>query len=104
MMRKNITRTLTRSTITVFAVKMVNGKPELEQLEPVTAWGNLTDKEALKVAKEQHGDIKGLTVGEIQSTEETYMIDIDTFVANAKLVGEQIDMDDVENEEKEGNY
>jgi len=96
-MRKNITRTLTRANITVFGVKMVNGKPEVEQLDPVTAWGNLTDKEALKVAKEQYPEVKGVTVGEITSTEETYVIDIDTFVANAKLVAEQTEMEIEEN-------
>ena len=105
MMRKNITRTLTRSTITVFAVKMVNGNPEIERLEPVTVWGNPTDKEALKAARDKYGDVKGLTVGDIQSTDETYIIDIDTFVANAKLAGEQIDMEDVDEEnEQEGDY
>lgn len=98
MMRKHITRTLTRSTITAFAVKMVDGKPELETLEPVTVWGTPTDKEALKAVKEAHGDITGITVGNIQSTEETYRVTISDFVAIAERVADQVSMEEIESE------
>lgn len=101
MMRKHITRTLTRSTVTAYAVKMIDGKPEVETLEPVTVWGTPTDKEALKAVKEAHGDISGITVGEIKSTEETYRVTISDFVAIAERVEAQ--SDEEENEEKEGN-
>ena len=100
MMRKHITRTLTRSTVTAYAVKMIEGKPEVEALEPVTVWGTPTDKEALKAVKEAHGDMSGITVGDITSVEETYRVTISDFVAIAERVEAQ---SDEENEEKEGN-
>lgn len=84
MMRQTITRTLTRTTISAFAVSMVNGKPETQEVEPVTVWGKVTDKEALKAVKEKHAG--NVFVGEINSVDEVYEIAIDVFVANATKV------------------
>ena len=105
MMRKHITRTLIRTTVTAYAVKMIDGKPEVETLEPVTVWGTPTDKEALKAVKEAHGNMTGITVGDINSVEQTYRVAIDDFVAIAEKVADQVTMDEIENEneEKEGN-
>ena len=94
MMRKHITRTLTRSTVTAYAVKKVDGRPEVENLEPVTVWGTPNEKEALKAVREAHG--ANAIVGEVTITEETYRIKIDDFVALAELVGEQTSMDELE--------
>lgn len=99
MMRKNITRTLTRSTIHAFGVKMVDGKPELVTLEPVTAWGKVDEKEAMKAIKEAHGSDISVTIGEIEHVDETYKIDIDTFVANAV----KVEKDEADSEESEEN-
>lgn len=106
MMRKHITRTLTRSVVPAYTVKIVDGKPEIETLEPVTVWGVPTEKKALKAVKDAHGDINGIAVGEIQSTEETYRVTIDDFVTIAERVENQSDENETEeeNEEKEGNY
>lgn len=103
MMRKHITRTLTRTTVTAYAVKMVDGKPEVEALEPVTVWGVPTEKEAIKAVKDAHVDKNGVTVGDIKSSEETYRVTIDDFVTIAEKVADQTSMDEIENEEKEGN-
>lgn len=99
MMRKHITRTLTRTTVDAYTVKMVDGKPEVEALEPVTVWGVPTEKEALKAVKDAHGNINGIAVGEIKSTEETYRVTIDDFVAIAELMGEQTNMDEIVDED-----
>ena len=91
MMRKTITRTLTRATVNGYTVKMEGNLPNVTPLDPVTAWGNLTDKEAEKVLVEAYGKEVKPIVGEVVYNEETYQIDIATFVANAKLVsGEEI--------------
>lgn len=86
MMRKTITRTLTRATVNGYTVKMEGNLPVVTPLDPVTAWGNLTDKEAEKVLVEKYGKEVKPIVGEITYNEETYKIDIPTFVEFATLV------------------
>lgn len=98
MMRKHITRTLTRSTVECFAVKMVDGKPEVETLAPVTVWGVPSDKEALKAVKEAYPEAKGVTVGNVKSVDETYRVSIDDFVTIAELVADQTNMDEIDPE------
>lgn len=95
MMRKNITRTLTRATVKAFTVKMVDGLPVVESLEPVHGWGNLTEKEAQKLVKDAHG-IGNATIGEITYAQESYRLSIDKFVE----VAEMIDISEVENEDE----
>ena len=85
MMRKNITRTLTHAVVHAFTVKMQDKKPVIEELEPVHAWGTLTDKEAKKLVKDAHG-IADATIGKIEYAQETYRISIDDFVKNAEMV------------------
>lgn len=102
MMRKNITRTLTRATVRAFTVKMVEGLPVVEALEPVSGWGNLTDKEAKKLVKDAHG-IADATIGEIEYAQETYKIDIDKFVEHAEMVDISEAYDEDENEMEEND-
>lgn len=94
MMRKHITRTLTRATITAYTVKMVDGVPAAEALPTVTAWGNVTEDEAVKAVKAVHGKNIAVTIGAIQTEDVTYKIDIDTFVANAEIVEKSEDEND----------
>lgn len=94
MMRKHITRTLTRATITAYTVKMVDGVPTAEVLPTVVAWGNLTEDEAVKAVKAAHGKNIAITIGEIATEDVTYKIDIDTFVANAEIVEKSEDEND----------
>lgn len=96
MMRKTITRTLTRATVNGYTVKMEGNIPNVTPLDPVTAWGNLTDKEAEKVLVEKYGKEMKPIVGEITYADETYQIDIETFVANAKLVGAETNSEQTE--------
>lgn len=83
MMRKNITRTLTRTDIHAYSVKMEDGKPAIAELPVVTVWGNVSEDEAIKVVKETHGKNISVTIGQMVQTEECYQIDIDTFVEHA---------------------
>ena len=96
MIRRHITRTLTRATITAFVVKMVDSLPVVEKLEPVNAWGELTEKEAKKAVKDAHG-IADATIGNIEYVKETYKIAIDKFVENAEMV----DISEADEDEEE---
>lgn len=84
MMRKNITRTLTRSTVSAYRLTKAEGKPTIEQLEPLTAWGKLTEKEAEKLVSDTYG--RGCMVDSIVMQDETYCISVDKFVENAVKV------------------
>lgn len=86
MVSKKITRTLTKSTINGYTVEMVEGKPTVKPLNPVTAWGNLTDKEAEKVLVEEYGKEAKPIVGEVTVTEETYSIPVTAFVLHGEKV------------------
>lgn len=89
MMRKTICRTLTRATITAYRIAKVDGKPTVEQLEPITAWGDVTEKEAEKLVVQTYG--KGTILNAVELVKETYQIDVDKFVANAMKV-EQLEI------------
>lgn len=86
MMRKTITRTLTRATVTGYTVEMTNGKPDVKPLDPVTAWGKLTDSEAEKVLLTAYGKDAKPIVGGVEYTDETYEISIDDFVSLATKI------------------
>lgn len=103
MIRKHITRTLTRSDITAYTVKMVDGTPTAEALPTVTAWGNLTEDEAIKAVKAAHGKNIAVTVGEIKTEDVIYKIDIDKFVANAEIVDKTEDENDDKSEDENDN-
>ena len=103
MMRKNITRTLTRATVKAFTMEMENGLPVIHALDPVYGWGNITGKEAKKLVKDQLG-VEDCVVGEIEFAQETYKIDINKFVENAEMVDiSEIDEDEDEENEMEEN-
>ena len=91
MMRKTITRKLLRSTVNAFIVKKVDGVPVVENLEPVSAWGKLTDDEAKKLLAGIHGKDATIMINTVDTVEETYQIEIDKFVENAVKV-EQLAM------------
>lgn len=96
MMRKNITRTLTRSTVSAYRLTKVDGKPSIETLEPLEAWGKLTEKEAENLVCSVYG--KGCMVDGIAMQDETYCISVEKFVENAVKV-EQIEMEIPNDEE-----
>lgn len=94
MMRKHITRTLTRASITAYTVAMVDGKPEAQTLPVVEAWGNVSEKEAIKAVQDVYGKNMAITIGGIVFEDVTYRIDIDKFVANAEIVEKSDDEND----------
>lgn len=92
MMRKSITRSLIRSDIHAYSVEIVNDEPVVKPLPVVTVWGKITTAEANKAVREAHGKDIAATVAKIESVEETYKIDVETFVKNAtKVEAEEAD-------------
>lgn len=86
MMRKTITRTLTRATITGYTVDVVDGQPNITPLDPVTAWGKLTDAEAEKALIAAYGKEAKPIVARVEYVDETYEINIEDFIALANKV------------------
>lgn len=85
MMRKTICRTMATSTITAYTVKMENGLPVAEALDPITIMGKAKEKDALKAVKEKYGTV-AVTIGEIKIEEATYEISVDDFIKHATKV------------------
>ena len=86
MMRNTITRTMSTSTINAFKLSIVDGKPVVENLDPVVISGKAKEKDALKVLKKQFGDISGITIGSIDVSENTYEISVEDFLKYATKV------------------
>lgn len=86
MIRKTITRTMATSTVNAFTLKVVEGKPVVENLDPVTVAGKLTEVSALKVMKEKHGKDTPVTIASIQVEESLYEITVEDFMKYAKKV------------------
>ena len=80
MVRKHIERKLTKTTVQGYTLRMVDGAPVADALETITVWGELTQKDAERIVRKVDPTA---VVGKVESVEETYKIDIDTFVANA---------------------
>ena len=100
MMRKTIVRTMSTSTINAFMLNMVDGKPVVENLEPLTVMGKATEKDALKALKEKYGKNASVTVGLIEVQEDTYEISVEDFLKHAHKVAKGSEGSETE-EEKE---
>ena len=85
-MRKTIVRTMTTSTVNAFLTKVENGKPVIDELEPITVMGKCSEKEALKTLREKYGKTSAITISEITLNEETYEISVADFIKYAKKV------------------
>lgn len=86
MMRKTIVRTMATSKINAYALTMVDGKPSIENLEPLTVMGKASEKDAIKALKEKYGKNASVTIGSIEVTEDTYEISVEDFLKHAKKV------------------
>lgn len=86
-MRTTITRKLTETKITGYAVKIQEGgNPEFVNLEPITVYGNVSEGVALKELKKAYPDMQGVTVARIQSEEVQYEISVEDFVKYATRI------------------
>lgn len=88
MMRNTITRTMATSTINAYKLSIADGKPVIENLDPVVIMGKAKEKDAMKALKKVHGDLSGITIGSIDVAEDTYEISVEDFVKYATKVSE----------------
>jgi len=86
MMRKTIVRTMATSTINAFQLEIVDGKPEAKSLAPITIMGKAKEKDAFKALKDAYGSVKGITIGSIDVSEDTYEISVEDFLKYATKV------------------
>lgn len=99
MMRKTITRTMATSTINAFSLTIVDGKPEVKNLDPITIAGKATEKDALKAFREIYGKDSPITIADIKIDEAIYEISVDDFMKYAK----RIDKNETSEQETEGS-
>lgn len=84
---KSITRTISTTTITPKKVSVVNGKVTTQEVDPVIVTGEKVDNEkALKLVRKEYGRDAQYIVTSVKEEENVYSIDLDTFVANAKII------------------
>lgn len=86
-MRNKITRKLTETVITGYSVEVrEDGKPELIQLEPLTVFGVVSDRTALRELKRANPDKNGVTVATINTEDVQYEIPVEDFVQIATRI------------------
>lgn len=85
-MRKTITRTICTSVISGCMLNVVDGKPTVENLAPITVAGKVSEKVAIKSLKAEYGKDKAITLTSIDLKEDTYEISVDDFMKYAKKV------------------
>ena len=85
-MRTTITRSLTQTTIHPVKVSFENGVPTTEALEPIVAFGNLTNEQATKVVAKEFGKNSNVVVAKTEVAEKMYEISVSDFVKYAKVV------------------
>lgn len=84
---KSITRTISTTTITAKKVEVVNGKVVTQEVNPVIVTGEKVDNEkALKLVRKEYGRDAHYIVTSVKEEENVYSIDLDMFVANAKII------------------
>ncbi|MBQ8168675.1 hypothetical protein IJZ97_04580 [bacterium] len=89
MMRSAITRTLAVSEITAHALTMKDGVPTVENLHIVNVPGKVSEKEAIKIIRNQYGKDFSVTIGNITTTEDTYEISVEDFMKYARKVSKE---------------
>lgn len=84
---KSITRTISTTTITAKKVEVVNGEVVLQKVNPVIVTGEKVDNEkALKLVRKEYGRDANYIVTSVKEEKNVYLIDLATFVANAKII------------------
>lgn len=84
MARKTMTKEVTHTTIKLSKVSVVEGTPQLEEMEDEVLIGNVTLEKAQKEITKKHGE--GVTVYGVHPTTEKYQMKVEDFIANAEKV------------------
>lgn len=99
-MRKTITRSMATSTIKSFKTSIVDGKPEVKELDPVIVAGKVSEKDALKVLKKEMEDVNGVVIAGIETKEDVYEISVEDFIKYATKVTDKAEAENTEKEVK----
>ncbi len=86
MIRKHITRSIPVASIRAYSVTPVDGKPVVTELEPVVAYGNPSEDEAIKLVKNVYGKNIVVTIASVDVETKTFRCPIDAFVSVAECV------------------
>lgn len=97
-MRKNITRTITESTIHAVRISFVDGMPVATDLAPVVVVGSIKPEKALKAVYAEHGKSSDIHIKSIDEQECLYEISVKDFMAHAKRVTEETPDEDTDEE------
>lgn len=85
-MRNTITRTITESTICAVKVEIIDGKPEMCGVDPITVNGKITTEKATKLLQKKYGKGCPVAVTSITENDVLYEISVDDFMKYAKRV------------------
>ena len=84
---KSITRTISTTTITAKKIEVINDEVVAQEVNPVIVTGEKVDREkALKLVRKEYGRDAQYIVTSVKEEENVYSIDLETFVANAKII------------------
>lgn len=83
MVRTHLTRKVSRTTIKGYTLSVKDGTPEVVTLEPVSVWGEVTQKEAERILRKVNPTA---VLASVETVEEVYKIAINDFVKYAVKV------------------
>lgn len=85
-MVETIKRKLVENTVFSYSIENGRDSPTLVSLEPITVYGKITEKEAVKILKEKFPDKETIHLVKIESKETHLEIKIEDFIRYAKPI------------------
>lgn len=82
-MRKMMTKEVTKTTVKIAKMEVVNGLPQATTLEDEILLGNVGMEKAQKAVTKKHG--AGVTVFEVVPSTETYELPVEEFIKIATI-------------------
>lgn len=86
-MRKTMTREVTHTTVKLAKMNIVDGRPEVEEMEDLTLIGNVSKEKAQRIATKEYG--QGVTVFEVIPDTKKYKMAVEKFIELAEEVKEE---------------
>jgi len=82
-MRKTMTREITKTTVELGKIKMVDGNPKVEQLPTETMLGNVSMEKAQKKLNKKYNE--PVTIFSVEANTTTYEMPVETFMQYATV-------------------
>jgi len=86
-MRKTLTREVTHTTVKLARMNIVDGKPEVEEMEDLVLIGNVNKEKAQRQVTKEFGH--GATVLEVKPDTKKYKMAVEKFIELAEEVTEE---------------